>query len=156
MPCENCINRRDFLAKSALAAAALAVVEGCGDGQIGPPGPRTNTGGGDPNIPVGGPVTVKISDFAGLATVGTVVDIGHERAVIRTGASTFRALSRICTHEQCDVDVRNNRFECPCHGSTYAADGSVIRGPNVSSAPITALRNLAVTVDQAAGTLTVA
>ena len=97
MPCEDCINRRDFLAKSALAAAALAVVEGCGDGQIGPAAPRNNTGG-DPNVPIGGPVTIKVSDFAGLATVGTVVDIGHERAVVRTGASTFHGLSRICTH----------------------------------------------------------
>ena len=155
MPCEHCINRRDFLAKSALAAAALAVVDGCGDGQIGPAAPR-NTTGGDPNVPIGGPVTIKVSDFPGLATVGTVVDIGHERAAVRTGTSTFHGLSRICTHEQCDVDVRNNRFECPCHGSTFASDGSVIRGPNVSSPPITALRTLATTFDQAAGTLTMA
>jgi Rieske Fe-S protein len=155
MPCENCINRRDFLSKSALAAAALVVIEGCGDGQIGPPSIH-NTTGGDPNIPVGGPVTVKLSDFPALATVGTVVDIGHERAVVRTSATTFHGLSRICTHEQCDVDVRNNRFECPCHGSTYAADGSVIRGPNVSSPPITALRTLDTTFNQAAGTITVA
>jgi Rieske Fe-S protein len=155
MPCNDCINRRGFLAKSAVAAAALVVLEGCGDGQIGPPS-RTVSNGGDPNIPIGGPVTVKLSDFPGLATVGTVVDIGHERAVVRTSATTFRGLSRICTHEQCDTDVRNNRFECPCHGSTYAADGSVIRGPSVASPPITPLRTLNVTVDAAAGTITVA
>jgi len=154
MPCDNCINRRDFLAKSAIAAT-LAVA-GCGDGQIGPPIGRTNPNGGDPNAPVGGPVTVKLSDFPGLATVGTVVDIGQERALVRTGASTFRGLSRICTHQQCDVDVRNNRFECPCHGSTFAADGSVIRGPNIASPPISPLSSLAVVFDQAAGTVTVA
>jgi cytochrome b6-f complex iron-sulfur subunit len=155
MSCDNCINRRDFIAKSALAAAAIVVAEGCGDGQIGPP-LRANTGGGDPSIPGGGPVTVKLSDFPGLATVGTVVDIGAERAVVRTGDSTFRGLSRLCTHEQCDLDVRNNRFECPCHGSTFAADGSVIRGPNIASPPITPLPTLAVTFNQAAGTITVA
>jgi Rieske Fe-S protein len=154
MPCENCINRRDFLAKSALAAT-LVVAAGCGDGQIGPPAIH-NTTGGDPNVPVGGAVTVKLSDFPGLAAVGTVVDIGHERAVVRTSATTFRGLSRICTHQQCDVDVRNNRLECPCHGSTFAADGSVIRGPDISSPPIAPLSILTVTLDQTAGTITVA
>src|SRR5215217_4207487 len=83
MPCHDCINRRGFLAKSALAAAALVVSEGCGDGQIGPPSNGTD-------IPGGSAVTVKLSDFPGLATVGTVVNIGRERAVVRTGASTFR------------------------------------------------------------------
>lgn len=153
MPCTDCFNRREFLTRSALAAAALVVAEGCGDGQIGPPThPST---GGDPNIPIGGPVAVKLSDFAGLATVGTVVDIGHERALVRTGASTFLGLSRICTHEQCDTDVTNNRFECPCHGSIFAADGSVIRGPNTGDT-ITPLRQLSVIFDQASGTVTVA
>ena len=153
MPCTDCFNRRDFLARSALAAAALAVLDACGDGQIGPPS-HTN-GGGDPNIPIGGPITVRLADFAALATVGKVVDIGHDRAVVRTGDTTFVALSRICTHEQCDTDVVNNRFECPCHGSIFASDGSVVRGPD-TGASITALRQLNVTFDSVAGTLTVA
>jgi Rieske Fe-S protein len=155
MACQNCVNRRDFLAKSALAAAAFIVVEACGDGQIGAP-VRTVAPGGDANVPTDSNITVKLADFPGLATTGTVVAIGHERALVRTGASTFHGLSIICTHEQCDTDVRNNRFECPCHGSIFAADGSVIRGPNVSSPPITPLRTLATTFDAAAGTVTVA
>ena len=36
MTCKHCLNRRDFLARTALAAAALVAAEGCGDGQIGP------------------------------------------------------------------------------------------------------------------------
>jgi Rieske Fe-S protein len=139
------MNRRGFLAKSALAAAALVTAEACGDGQI---GPRAVTD-------TSGAITVRLSDFPGLANVGTIVDIGHERAVERTGATTFRAHSKICTHEGCDVDIRNNRFECPCHGSIFAADGSVIRGPSVASAPIGPLPTLAVTFDSTAGTITV-
>jgi len=153
MPCSDCFNRRDFLARSALAAAALVVLDACGDGQIGPP--LHASGGGDPNIPIGGPITVRLADFAALATVGKVVDIGHERAVVRTGDTTFVGLSRICTHEQCDTDVVNNRFQCPCHGSIFAADGSVVRGPD-TGASITPLRQLNVAFDSAAGTLTVA
>ena len=147
MSCNHCINRRDFLAKSALAAATLVVVEGCGDGQIGPSAIQE---------PSGGAVTVRLSDFPGLAVVGTVVDVGEQRAVVRTGPTTFRGLSKICTHQQCDTEVRNNRFECPCHGSIFAADGSVIRGPNISSPPISPLNSRLVTFDAAAGTITVA
>jgi cytochrome b6-f complex iron-sulfur subunit len=149
--CSECFNRRQFLTRSALAAAALVVVDACGDGQIGPP---THSGSGDPDVPSGGPFTITIAQFAGLATVGTVVDIGHQRAVVRTGDSTFIALSEICTHEQCDTAVTNNRFECPCHGSIFAADGSVIRGPSTGES-ITPLRQLDVVFNQSAGTLTV-
>lgn len=144
MPCADCLNRRAFLAKSAAAAAALVVVEGCGDGQIGPTGAQLGAG-----------LTVRVTDFPGLATVGTVVSISAERALVRTGDATFRALSKICTHEGCLTEIRNNRFECPCHGSIFAADGSVVRGPNGSSGGISALPKLSATFDSSAGTVTV-
>jgi Rieske Fe-S protein len=139
--CLACMSRRDFLARSALAAAALAALEGCGDGQIGAPTTLTD-----------GPFTVRIADFPGLNATGVLVNVSSqapERAVIRTGASAYAAFSMICTHQQCLTDVRNNRFECPCHGSRFANDGSVINGP--AEQP---LQRLAVTVN-GDGTLTV-
>lgn len=147
MSCQSC-TRRDFLARSAVAAAALVAVEGCGDGQIGPSAP---TGDG------GAPVTIRVADFPGLATVGTVVDIGGTRALVRTSANPaeFRGLSKICTHQQCVTDVRNNRFECPCHGSIFANDGAVVRGPNVANSGITPLRTLTTAFDPARGEVTV-
>ena len=148
MACTDCFNRREFLARSALAAAALVAAEGCGDGQIGPP--SHSGAGGNPNAPVGGPVTITVAQFPALATVGKVVDIGHERAVVRQSATTFLGLSRICTHEQCDADVVDNTFSCPCHGSLFAANGAVIRGPATEP-----LFQLTTTFDQATGTLTV-
>jgi Rieske Fe-S protein len=156
MACQNCLNRRDFLTKSALAAVALAGLDACGDGQIGAP-TRTNPGGGDPNVPIQDSKAIPLANFPALATVGTIVAVGGERAVIRTGTNTFRALSMICTHEQCDTDILGNRFECPCHGSIFAADGTVIRGPNgTGPQSITPLRVLSVTFDQAAQTITIA
>ena len=140
--CLACMSRRDFLARSALAAAALAALEGCGDGQIGAPTTLTD-----------GPFTVRIADFPGLNATGVLVDVSSvapDRAVIRTGASTYVAFSKICTHQQCLTDVRSNRFECPCHGSRFANDGSVINGP--AERP---LQRLGVTVN-GDGTLTVA
>jgi Rieske Fe-S protein len=153
MSCEHCLNRRDFLAKSALAAAALMAIEACGDGQIGPPIPRTVAG--DPLLPLGGPVTIKLSDFPALANTGVIVDVPNkQRTVMRTSATTFLALSKLCSHQQCDIDIKGDHYECPCHGSQFTATGQVTRGPNIASPPIGPLRNLKVTVDQAGGTLT--
>lgn len=40
-------------------------------------------------------------------------------------------LNAVCTHLGCVVpwDAGENKFKCPCHGSQYAADGHVVRGP---------------------------
>jgi len=124
MSCKDCLNRRDFLAKSAIAAAGLVVLEGCGDGQIGPTG-----------VVLGAGVIIALSDFPELATVGRLVAIPGNRAVVRTSATTFRAFSAVCTHEGCLTEVNNNRFECPCHGSIFAIDGSVLHGPAGSPLP---------------------
>ena len=37
----------------------------------------------------------------------------------------------VCTHLGCVVpwSAAQNKFMCPCHGSQYAPDGSVVRGP---------------------------
>ena len=138
-----------------MAAAALVAVEGCGDGQIGPTVVRP--GSGDPNIPVSPGKTIRVADFPGLASVGTVVAIGNQRAVVRTAnaPAAFRGLSMICTHEQCDTEVRNNRFECPCHGSRFASDGTVINGPNVANSGITPLRALTTSFNPTTGEVTV-
>lgn len=43
----------------------------------------------------------------------------------------FLGIYKVCTHLGCLykwVDV-NNRFECPCHGSKFQADGTYIEGP---------------------------
>jgi Rieske Fe-S protein len=130
MSCEDCLNRRAFLAKGAAAAAAAALAAGCGNGVFGPPLPAHSAG----SVP-SGRVTIKVSQFPGLATVGTLVTVAVERAVARIDATTFRALSLICTHQGCDADVTSsNIIECPCHHSRFANDGTVINGPDNSSA----------------------
>jgi Rieske Fe-S protein len=143
MSCKDCLNRRAFLAKSALAAAALVVVDGCGDGQIGPTAATLGNG-----------LTIKLSDFPGLAVQGTLVDVGHARAVVRTGDSTFLGLSRICTHQGCEADVVQNEIRCPCHNSVFSATGAVIRGPSTGES-IRSLDMVNVIYDANAGTLTI-
>lgn len=43
----------------------------------------------------------------------------------------FLYLRKVCTHLGCVVpwSAATNKFQCPCHGSQYAPDGHVVRGP---------------------------
>ncbi len=41
----------------------------------------------------------------------------------------FAALSPVCQHQGCIVDIRGALLVCPCHGSTYDREGAVLRGP---------------------------
>ncbi len=43
----------------------------------------------------------------------------------------FSVASAVCTHLGCTVAhfQSDQKFHCPCHGSVFAADGSVVHGP---------------------------
>lgn len=41
----------------------------------------------------------------------------------------FVVVSPICTHQGCTVGIEGNHLVCPCHGSTYTREGTVVRGP---------------------------
>jgi cytochrome b6-f complex iron-sulfur subunit len=53
---------------------------------------------------------------------------GRSVALFRDAEGTW-AVSTICTHLGCIVKVHSDGFECPCHGSRFAADGTVTKGP---------------------------
>ncbi|MGW5730326.1 QcrA and Rieske domain-containing protein [Nocardia beijingensis] len=64
------------------------------------------------DIPVGGGVIV-----------GDIV-------VTQPSAGAFVGLSSVCTHAGCKVaSVSGGTINCACHGSKFALDGSVARGP---------------------------
>lgn len=48
------------------------------------------------------------------------------------------AISPICSHRGCTVnwDADNTRFQCPCHGSQFKAQGKVIHGPAKRPLPL--------------------
>jgi len=63
---------------------------------------------------------------------GVLVDSASDRiAVIRQSATLIAALSAVCTHEGCltNFDAGSSSLDCPCHGSSFALDGSVRSGP---------------------------
>jgi cytochrome b6-f complex iron-sulfur subunit len=43
--------------------------------------------------------------------------------------NSFRAASAICTHLGCTVNLAGNGFRCPCHGSVFDSNGTVLGGP---------------------------
>jgi Rieske Fe-S protein len=49
--------------------------------------------------------------------------------VLTLARGEHAALSPICTHRGCTVDIQGSRIVCPCHGSTYDREGRVLQGP---------------------------
>jgi cytochrome b6-f complex iron-sulfur subunit len=50
----------------------------------------------------------------------------------------FKALSLVCPHLGCTVNVTDEGFACPCHGSRFLADGSLRNSP--ASHPLPSLK----------------
>ena len=54
-------------------------------------------------------------------------------AAYRDEQGTLHTVSSVCTHLGCDVawNRAEKTWDCPCHGSRFAPDGTVINGPAV-------------------------
>lgn len=114
-------SRRDFLRIAAGLAAAGLVAPGCASVVAA----RVR--------PVDGRVRLDPAEHPGLAGTGGFLRLqpdgfGGQVYVLSTGAG-YVALSPICTHLGCTVEIQGGRLECPCHGSTYDRGGRVLRGP---------------------------
>jgi cytochrome b6-f complex iron-sulfur subunit len=76
---------------------------------------------------------------------------GRNVALFRDSAGAVHAVSRVCTHLGCIVRPSPTGFDCPCHGSRFAADGTVTRGPAPKALawhPVTRLAGNAYLVDE--------
>src|SRR5262249_7176856 len=69
----------------------------------------------------------------------------YDLYVCRDSVGIF-ALSASCPHAGCTVDPQNGGFSCPCHGATFAFDGSQPTSPARSS-----LHHYVVCIDTATG-----
>ena len=56
----------------------------------------------------------------------TVVD---GTLITQPEAGVFKGFVARCTHAGCALTVSDGAVVCPCHGSRFALDGSVQRGP---------------------------
>jgi cytochrome b6-f complex iron-sulfur subunit len=66
---------------------------------------------------------------------GTRVILPQVPALLIHDETGFSALSLTCTHLGCTVEPTAQGFTCPCHGSRFAAAGSVLKGPASRSLP---------------------
>ena len=69
------------------------------------------------------------------------VPAGRSSAIYREGGQVH-AISTICTHLGCIVKATGDGFDCPCHGSKFARDGSVLKGPAPKGLPWLEVKHL--------------
>ena len=67
----------------------------------------------------------KVTDFP----VNRFTFIPEKNIFILRERRSVRALSATCTHLGCVIQADDQGFLCPCHGSRYDKDGSVLYGP---------------------------
>ena len=65
---------------------------------------------------------------ASLVSGQAYVPAGRSVAIYKESSGVY-AISTICTHLGCIVKATDTGFDCPCHGSKFAKDGSVLKGP---------------------------
>jgi Rieske Fe-S protein len=102
-------------------SGAAAPTAGSGDDR-GPDDDGGGSSGGGPGAALG-----PASDVP----VGSAKIYADRKVVVtQAAAGTYAAFSAICPHEGCAVSsVSGATIVCPCHGSTFALDGSVMQGP---------------------------
>jgi Rieske Fe-S protein len=114
------LDRREFVALCAIGGAGLFLT-GCASLVTHPVPVSANR------------VRLTLAAYPELAkrdgAVKILPDGAEDPIYVLAGASGFTAVSPICTHRGCTVDVSGARLVCPCHGSTYDRSGLVLRGP---------------------------
>ena len=136
---EDGITRRVFIERGALAAAA-ALLAACAASDATAPNLTSKT-------------EIDIADYAALANVGGVALVsieGSPFAIVRTGTSTFLALSRICPHQGGLIGTTTSGFRCPEHGATFDRNGAWVGGQRTSN-----MWSYPTSFDSATSTLTV-
>lgn len=83
----------------------------------------------------------KPNSFGGIINAGTILDLPKQgadphqfpagRFWLVHDESGIKALHSSCTHLEClfSWDTQKQLFICPCHGSEFSKDGTVLKGP---------------------------
>src|SRR4051812_26325026 len=132
-PGQGC-SRRQLVRGAALAACAPTLGSLLGCGRISPER--------DVNVgpPVDGKLVLSTSDVRELARAGGSVIARNPCIpavlIVNTGSGIL-AMGARCPHANCEIAwVQEHRqAECPCHGSRFAGDGTVLNGPAVTDLP---------------------
>jgi nitrite reductase/ring-hydroxylating ferredoxin subunit len=117
-----CMGRRAFVERSLGAVMGASLLSACASLVT-----RTVT-------PVDGVLRLPLLHYPELTADGGSLKVIPKGAadpiyVLVLGNRRYAALSPICTHLGCTVEIEAARLVCPCHGSTYDREGKVLRGP---------------------------
>jgi Rieske Fe-S protein len=63
--------------------------------------------------------------------ITTSLVVQKAQAIVIRSGNDLLAFSLVCPHLGCIVDLKTDRFTCPCHGSQFNLDGTVKKGPAV-------------------------
>jgi len=83
----------------------------------------------------------KITLPASLISGQAYVPAGRSVAMYKDSSQVY-AVSTICTHLGCLVKATESGFDCPCHGSKFAKDGAVLKGPAPKGLPWLEVKHL--------------
>jgi Rieske Fe-S protein len=110
------LNRRTVVVGGAVLLGTGLATAACAGGP--PP---------EPAAPAAGTVLGPTSAVpVGSATIFTAQQV----VVTQATKDAFRGFSTTCPHQGCPLSqVQGATITCPCHGSQFALDGSVTRGP---------------------------
>ncbi|MBI2986805.1 MAG: Rieske 2Fe-2S domain-containing protein [Deltaproteobacteria bacterium] len=78
---------------------------------------------------------------ASLAPGQPYLPAGRSVALYKEESQVY-AISLVCTHLGCIVKATDSGFDCPCHGSKFAKDGSVLKGPAPKALPWREVKHL--------------
>jgi Rieske Fe-S protein len=122
MTCSNCprLARRRFIAIGSAGVVTAGLTTGCSEHIV---------------DALAEDVQVTLADYPRLANVDETVlvdfdGVGLPIAITRVGeANDFVVTGTECNHQGCEVARRGDGWTCPCHGATFALDGSLRGGP---------------------------
>lgn len=114
------IDRREFVTLAGVALAATALTS-CASLAA------------TPVTPVEGRIRLALRNFPQLARPGGYVKLAPRGAAtpiyVLALDQGYAALSPVCTHLGCLVDIQGAELVCPCHDSAFDREGRVLRGP---------------------------
>ncbi len=117
--------RRDLLTRAAMTTT-VGTLAFAGIGIIRMP---------KPGVMPGRSAAFKIGSPGGFPVSDQPVAIPGRNLFIVHHADGFSAISAICTHLGCVVAPSTTGYECPCHGSKFGKEGSLVQGPAGSPLP---------------------
>lgn len=114
-----------------------------GQGAPVPPSPRPAAPDQDSTDTPAAPVLPAASVLPAPGEGAVIEREGDKIAVYAAPAGQLQAVSAVCTHLGCTVEFNaaDVTWDCPCHGSRFATDGTVIQGPastNLAPRPLPA------------------